>query len=93
MAARASAHTGQNNKRASPGYQIVQAEDRVSGLRLYRSQQFDCVVLDLALPEQSGFQLLVDLVQNPDRPQVAVVVLTQMAQRGVWMLAKENGGV
>jgi DNA-binding NarL/FixJ family response regulator len=78
-------------KRASPDYLILEAEDRESALALYRSRRFDCVVVELALPDQAGFQLLVDLVPNATRPQVAVVVLTQMAQRGVWELAKLNG--
>jgi DNA-binding NarL/FixJ family response regulator len=78
-------------KRASPDYLILEAEDREAALALYRSRRFDCVVVELALPDQAGFQLLVDLVPNATRPQVAVVVLTQMAQRGVWELAKLNG--
>jgi DNA-binding NarL/FixJ family response regulator len=78
-------------KRASPDYLIVEAQDRESGLALYRSREFDCVVLELALPDQSSFQLLVDLVPNASRPQVAVVVLTQMTQRGIWELARLNG--
>ncbi len=38
----------------SADYLIVEAGDRESALRLYRSQRFDCVVLELALPDQSG---------------------------------------
>ena len=78
-------------KRCSADYVIVEAEDRESGLALYRSRRFDCVVLELALPDQLGFQLLVDLVPTPSRPQVAVIVLTQMTQRGMWELARLNG--
>ena len=76
-------------KRVSPNYQIVEAKDRESALTLSRSRSFDCVVLELALGDQEGFQLLVDL--NPNRPQVAVVVLTHMTQTGVWALARLNG--
>ena len=36
-------------QRSSPDYLIVEAEDRESGLALYRSRRSDCVVLDLAL--------------------------------------------
>jgi DNA-binding NarL/FixJ family response regulator len=48
-------------------------------------------VLELSLPNQSGFQTLVDLVPIASRPQVAVVVLTLMTYPGVWGLAKQNG--
>jgi len=48
-------------------------------------------VLELSLPNQSGFQTLVDLVPIASRGQVAVVVLTLMTYPGVWELAKQNG--
>ena len=78
-------------KRCSAHYEIVEASDRQSGLELYRSRRIDCVVLELSLPDQSGFQKLIDLVPIASRPHVAVIVLTQMTQRGVWELAKQNG--
>jgi DNA-binding NarL/FixJ family response regulator len=49
------------------------------------------VVLELSLPDQSGFQTLVDLLPMARRPHVAVIVLTQVTHRGVWELAKQNG--
>ena len=58
---------------------------------LYRPQRIDCVVLELSLPGQSGFQTIVDLIPTASRPQVAVVVLTQMTNRGVWQAAKQRG--
>jgi CheY-like chemotaxis protein len=78
-------------KRCSLDYEIVEALDGQSGLDVYRSRRIDCVVLELSLPDQSGFQTLVDLVPVARRPHVAVIVLTQMTQRGVWELAKQNG--
>jgi CheY-like chemotaxis protein len=78
-------------KSCSPDYQIFEAFDRPSGLALFRSHRIDCVVLELALPEQSGIETLVDLVPDARRPHVAVVVLTLMIHRGVWELAKQNG--
>ncbi len=74
-------------KHHSAEYLIAEVEDRESALKLYRSRRFDCVVLELALPDQLGFQLLLDLIPIPTRPQVAVIVLTQMTQREVWDLA------
>ena len=72
-------------------YEFLEASDGQSGLALYRSRRIDCVVLELSLPDQSGFQTLVDLVPIASRPHVAVVVFTLMTQRGVWELAKQNG--
>ena len=78
-------------KRCSPDYEIFEASDGPSGLDIYRSRRIDCVVLELSLPDQSGFQTLVNLVPIAHRPQVAVIVLTQITHRGVWELAKQNG--
>ena len=78
-------------KRCSLDYEIIEASDGQSGLNLYRSRRIDCVVLELSLPDQPGFQTLVDLVPIASRPQVAVIVLTQITHRGVWELAKQNG--
>ena len=78
-------------KRCSLDFEIVEASDGQSGLALYRSRLIDCVVLELSLPDQSGFETLVNLVPIASRPHVAVVVLTLMTHRGVWELAKQNG--
>ena len=78
-------------KDCSADYEIVEAPDGQSGLALYRSRRIDCVVLELSLPDQSGFQTLVDLVPVASRPHVAVIVLTHITHRGVWELAKQNG--
>ena len=78
-------------KSCSSDYEIVKAEDGQSGLALYRSRRFDCVVLELSLPDQSGFPTLVELVPAARRPQIAVVVLTLITHRGVWDLAKQSG--
>jgi CheY-like chemotaxis protein len=85
------AYWAEQLKQCSPDYQIIEADDGQSGLNIYRSRQIDCVVLELSLPDQSGFETLLNLVPNACRPHVAVVVLTLMTHRGVWELAKQNG--
>lgn len=78
-------------KRCSPDYQLIEAEDGQSGLDICQSRRVDCVVLELSLPDQSGFATLVNLVPIARRPSVAVVVLTLITQPGVWEVAKQNG--
>jgi PleD family two-component response regulator len=78
-------------KQTSPNYQIVEASDGQSGLDLYRSRRIDCVVLEVGLPDDSGFPTLVNLVPIASKPQVPVIVLTQIPYPGVWEVAKENG--
>jgi CheY-like chemotaxis protein len=79
-------------KQCSPDYQILEVADRQSGLDVYRrSYGIECVVLELALPDMSGFRLLPDFIVIPSRPTVAVVVLTNRVYQGLWELAKEHG--
>jgi DNA-binding NarL/FixJ family response regulator len=78
-------------KTCSADYEILEASDGQSGLGLYRSRRIDCVVLELSLPDQSGFKTLTELVPIASRPQIAVVVLTHMTHQSLWDLAKRTG--
>lgn len=44
-------------ERLSPAYQILKAPDGQSGLEVYRSQHLDCVIIELDLPDMSGFSI------------------------------------
>lgn len=71
-------------------YSVLEADSGDSGLDLYRHQRVDCVVLDLDMPE-SGFFVLLRLIEVRKSPQVAVVVLTQLVHPTLWALMKDNG--
>ena len=45
-------------------------------LELLRSEPFDCMVLDLSLPDASGFSLLEELSQDNDRAYPPVIIYT-----------------
>ena len=88
------AYFAEGVKSCSPDYLILEAKDGASGVDLYRwSQRVDCLVLELDLPDRSGFEVLIDLVPLVRRPKVAVIVLTRLTDRGVWRLARENGAI
>ena len=82
---------GDQLRRCSPDYEILEAADGRSGLDLYLSRRIDCVVLDLELPDQSGFQTLLRLVPLASRPRIAVIVLTQLSYRSLWAITRNNG--
>jgi len=71
-------------------YSVLEADSGDSALDLYRHQRVDCVVLDLDMPE-SGFFVLLRLIQEPKSPQVAVVVLTQLVHPTLCAMMKDNG--
>jgi len=75
----------------SPDYEILEASDGQSGLEVCKSRQVDCVVLEITLPDISGLEVLMTLVPRASKPRIAVIVLTQLSDRGIWELAKEHG--
>jgi len=56
--------------------EIVAASTGDEALAAMRDQPFDCVVLDLRLPDMSGFELLEQVQAEPDLATVPVVVYT-----------------
>ncbi len=78
-------------KQWSPDYEVLEAVDGKSGLARYGSRRIDCVVLELDLPDMSGFQVLVNLNPVARRPNVAVVILTRLSGLALWELARKSG--
>ena len=56
------------------GYSVVVADDGAKAEQLTQTEAFDLIILDMALPERSGFQVLqgIRAQQNP----IPVLVLT-----------------
>ena len=78
-------------KDCSPDYHVLEASDGRSGLELCQTSKIDCVVLDLDLPDMSGFEVLFTLNPDDAGPQVAVVVLTRLLNASLHKMAKEHG--
>jgi CheY-like chemotaxis protein len=56
--------------------EIVTAATGAEGLELLNEQRFDCVVLDLKLPDMSGFDVLGELGHDDSLSDIPVVVFT-----------------
>jgi DNA-binding NtrC family response regulator len=56
------------------GYTVTLTEDGVQGLRALDQGSFDLVLLDLALPGQSGMELLPQIKER--QPQLPVIMIT-----------------
>ena len=56
--------------------EISTAESGASALALMRERSFDCVVLDLALPDISGFELLAEAQRDAGLRETPIVVFT-----------------
>src|SRR5215471_18189866 len=81
----------QRLKASSSHCDVVQAATGRAGLDICARQPIDCVVLEIDLPDLSGFQVLEFLVWSASHPQMAVVVLTGFPNQYFLELALKNG--
>ena len=76
---------------SSSNYDVVEAATGRSGLDLCARQPINCVVLEIDLPDMSGFEVLAKLVPRTYRPEIAVIVLTRLPNHFLLDLAIKNG--
>ena len=76
---------------ASPEYVVLEADTGEAGLAICRWQHVDCVLVELNLPDMSGFQVLIQLVPRARHPEIAVIMLTRLALSPMGDLALKNG--
>ncbi len=76
---------------SSSNYDVLEAVTGRNGLDICARQPIDCVVLEIDLPDMSGFEVLSKLVPRAFRPEVAVIVLTRFPNQFLLDLAIKNG--
>ena len=62
-----------------------------AGLDLCSRQRVNCIVLELDLPDMSGFEVLLRLVPHPQHPAIPVIILTRIANQYLLDAAINNG--
>jgi signal transduction histidine kinase/CheY-like chemotaxis protein len=67
------------NHLAGTAFDVREAAGPVEGLRDARAERPDAIVLDLVMPEMSGFDVLARLKEDPATMDIPVVVLTSKA--------------
>ena len=64
---------------ASSGYRLLQAGGGKEGLRLARESKPQLIILDLSMPDLSGFEVLEALKDDPETQHIPVVIYTSQA--------------
>jgi CheY-like chemotaxis protein len=77
--------------RCDPGYLIIEAGDEQTARQISGCMRVDCVVLELALSDKLGLELLQHFGRIASRSNVPVIVLTMIKDPGVLALAKQSG--
>ena len=76
---------------SATNYDVVQAATGRSGLDICGRQPIDCVVLEIDLPDMSGFEVLSKLVPRTYHPEIAVIVQTRLFNQFLLDLTIKNG--
>jgi CheY-like chemotaxis protein len=85
---------------AHSGYQLLEADGGKEGLRLAREAKPTVIILDLAMPDLSGFEVLDLLKSDPETRQIPVVIHTsqklgirdrELLHAAVDIVPKESG--
>ncbi len=83
-------------------YEILKAQDLISGLEVARISKPDAIILDLVLPtnkaagsedlsEKRGFEFLEKIKTNPELKSVPVIVFSNLSEPGIKSRAMELG--
>jgi CheY-like chemotaxis protein len=61
------------------GYRVLVASEPMAGLAIARAETPDVILVDLVMPEMTGWQLLKHLDEDMSTARIPVVVLTAVA--------------
>lgn len=73
------------------GFQVLEAEDGGTGLRLARERKPDLILMDVSVPVMDGWQATRALKADPETRSIPVVALTAHALQADRERAKEAG--
>jgi len=76
---------------SAPNYVVLEADSGEAALAICQTQRVDCVILEMNLPDMSGFGLLIKFVPRARYPEMAVVMLSRVDLESMAQLARDNG--
>jgi len=69
------------NKLKSTGFEVEVAEAGGKVLRKLKEKKFDLLLLDIVLPEMSGWEILEKLRENENLKDLKIVIISNLGQR------------
>lgn len=55
------------------GHQVVTAANGKEAQKLLGNEPFDLVLTDIVMPEQDGFEVIMHLIAQPERPRIIAI--------------------
>lgn len=69
-----------SNKLRREGFEVMESISGEEGWNKITAEKPDLIILDLVLPQKSGFEILSELKMNPETKDIPVIVLTNLGQ-------------
>lgn len=73
------------------GHEVVHAENGVVGLKMATETQPDVILLDIAMPQMDGLEVLRRLKEDPATAGMAVIMVTAQGDRHAMVRAVQLG--
>jgi len=81
------------NKLSEHGLEMDTAKNGTLGIEALKKKKYDLVLLDLILPEMSGFEVLEQMKADPATKDIPVVVLSNLSSDEDKKKAKSLGAI
>ncbi len=75
------------------GYTVITASDGPEGLEKARSEKPDCILMDVVMPTQSGFEVTRVLRDDPLTKNIPVIICSTKSLKTDEMWGKRQGAV
>lgn len=75
------------------GYTVITASDGPEGLEKARSEKPDCILMDVVMPTQSGFEVTRVLRDDPLTKNIPVIICSTKSLKTDEMWGKHQGAV
>ena len=66
-------------KLTTEGYEVIEAVDGEEGIRMAKGKKPDIILLDLVLPEMTGFEVLTKLKEKAPVSEIPVIILSNLS--------------
>jgi two-component system sensor histidine kinase ChiS len=64
------------NMLSTNGFHVLEAGSGIEGIEIVQQQQIDAIILDLAMPEMDGWEVVRRLKANPKTKPIPILILT-----------------
>jgi len=80
-------------KLAKEGFEVSEAVDGEEGIKKFKEEKPDLVLLDLILPGIDGFEILARMKEDPELAKIPVIILSNLGQEKETEKGIEMGAV